>query len=192
MQVSLASLLTVLLATQPGDLGVFRWKSGSGTCLDLCKTALGGRDAGAWSVRHRSHVRIYSSFPPQIFADREKRNDGLSFSVLLIIHDTVCRLYKVPLSLSVPNPPSNKMTNVKLNPERWILNGKIRGQICLNHHLLLIRKSMAFDARVHVCLWSWECDNDNVDWKIALFKSYLLFVVWSLIHTTQWKVCSIT
>lgn len=156
MQVSLASLLTVFIATQPGNLGVLRWKTGLGTRLDLCKPAWGGRDAGARNAWHRSHVRtgIYSSLPPQIFADLGKRKDGLSFSVLLIIHDTFCRLYKVPLSLSVPNPPSNEMTNVKLNPERRILNGKIRGQICLNHHLLLIRKSMAFDARVHVCLWS--------------------------------------
>lgn len=122
--------------------------------MGLCKTVLGGRDAGARGVPQRSRVRIYFSFPLQIFADQGSRKDGLSFSVLLIIHDTVRRPYKVPLSLSVPNPPSNKMTNVKLNPERRVLNGKIRGQICLNHHLLLIRKSMAFDARVHVCLWS--------------------------------------
>lgn len=154
MQVSLASLLTLLIATQPGNLGVFRWKTGLGTSLDLCKPALGGRNAGAPSVWRRSHVRKYSSFPPQIAVVLGRRKGGLSFSVLLIILDTVCRLYKVPLALSVPNRPSNKMTNVKLNPERRILNGKIRGQICLNHHLLLIRKSMAFDARVHVCLWS--------------------------------------
>lgn len=128
---------------------------------------------------------VYSAFPARIFADLGTRKDGLSLSVLLIIPDTVCRLDKVPLSLSGPNPPSNQMTNVKWNPERRILNGKIRGQICLNHHLLLIRKSMAFDASVHVCLWSLECDNDNVHWKIALFKSYLLFVVWSLIHITR-------
>lgn len=144
----------MFIATQPGNSRVFRWKSSSGTCLALCKTVLGGRDAGARGAQQRSRVRIYFSFPLQIFADQGRRKDGLSFSVLLIIHDTVRRLYKVPLSLSVPNPPSNKMTNVKLNPERRILNGKIRGQICLNHHLLLIRKSMAFDARVHVCLWS--------------------------------------
>lgn len=155
MQVSLASLLTVFIATQPGNLGVFRWKTGWGTCLDLCKTALGGRDAGAWSARQRAHLRIHiPPFRRRSFADLGKRKERLSLSVLLIIHDTVCRLCKVPPSLSVPNPPSNKMTNVKLNPERRILNGKIRGQICLNHHLLLIRKSMAFDARVHVCLWS--------------------------------------
>lgn len=81
---------------------------------------------------------------------------GRSFSVAraLIIHDTARCLYKVSLSLTVLIPLSSKTAKVKLNPERRILNGKIRGQICLNHHLLLIRKSMAFDARVHVCLWS--------------------------------------
>lgn len=46
MQVSLASLLTLLTATQPGNLGVFRWKTGLGTSLDLCKPALGGREGG--------------------------------------------------------------------------------------------------------------------------------------------------
>lgn len=45
MQVSLAGLLTAFIATQPGSLGVSRRKTGLGTCLDLCKTALGGRDA---------------------------------------------------------------------------------------------------------------------------------------------------
>lgn len=154
MQVSLPSLLTVFIATQPGNFRVFRWKTSLGTCLDLCKTALGNRDASARSAWHRTWKIYIFNFPRKSLLTKRKRKAGLSFSVLLIIHDTVRRLYKVPLSLSVPNPPSNKMTNVKLNPERRILNGKIRGQICLNHHLLLIRKSMAFDARVHVCLWS--------------------------------------
>ena len=76
-----------------------------------------------------------------------------SFLPALIVYDTLSCLYKVSLPLTVLIPLTGKTTNVKLNPEKGILNEKIRGQICLNHHLLLIRKSMAFDARVCVCLW---------------------------------------
>lgn len=104
----------------------------------------------------------------QAFCWTREREDGWSLSVpqSLIIHDATRCFYKVSLSLTVLIPLSSKTAKVKLNPERRILNGKIRGQICLNHHLLLIRKSMAFDARVHVCLlelrvWKWQCGLEN-------------------------------
>lgn len=51
---------------------------------------------------------------------------------------------------------------------------------------------MAFDARVHVCLWSLECDSDNVDWKIGLFKQLPSLCCLGLHSLTQWKVPSIT
>lgn len=81
---------------------------------------------------------------------------GHSYFLLdLIIYDTFSCFYKLSLPLTplIPFNSGSKTPKVKLNPERRILNGKIRQQICLNHHLLLIRKSMAFDARVCVCLW---------------------------------------
>lgn len=62
VQVSLASLLTVFIATRPGNLGVFRWKTGLGTCLDFCKSALGGRE-GCWRLERLTPVtRTYLFF----------------------------------------------------------------------------------------------------------------------------------
>lgn len=119
-----------------------------------------------WWKRHCYYVSL--CWP------REREDGGsLSVPLSLIILDTTRCFYKVSLSLTVLIPLSSKTAKVKLNPERRILNGKIRGQICLNHHLLLIRKSMAFDARVHVCLlelrvWKWQCGLENWPFKQLL------------------------
>lgn len=125
--------------------------------LNFAYSSLTILESRIWWFRYLDSISIDKTWREKqrkYWLTHEKREDGWPFSGPLIIHDTTRCLYKVPLSLTVLIPLSSKMTKVKLNPERRILNGKIRGQICLNHHLLLIRKSMAFDARVHVCLWS--------------------------------------